>query len=120
MAMTWFCPLCWHHQESPLSKCPSCGRSLEQYNALTYEEKLVQSLYHPIREQRMIAIGILGRVRYLPAIPEFARIVQEEEDPFIICEVIRALRMIGTSECIQIIATLREHPSVIVRNEACV
>jgi len=83
----------------------------------TYEEKLMMALTHPVREQRMIAIETLGNIRYLPAVPKLELIVRNEADAYVVREVIRALRKIGTPECIQIIASLTDHPSVVVREE---
>jgi len=83
----------------------------------TYEEKLIKALTHPVREQRMIAIETLGNIRYLPAVPKFELIVRNEDDAYVVREVIRALMKIGTLECMQIIASLTNHPSVVVREE---
>ena len=88
------------------------------YEFETYEEKLMRALSHPVREQRMIAIEILGSTRYLPAVPEFDRIVRNEEDPYVIREAIRALLKIGTPECMRIVSSLGDHPSVLVRKGA--
>ena len=117
MSVTWYCPVCWHHSGEQLKVFPGCGHSLMSHEFETYEEKLMQALTHPVREQRMIAIETLGNIRYLPAVPEFELIVRNEEDAYVVREVIRALRKIGTPECMQIIASLTDHPSVVVREE---
>jgi len=120
MAVTWFCPICWYHTREPHETCPGCGYSFTSQEVETYEEKLIRALSHPVREQRMIAIGILGSIRYLPAIPVFDRIVRNEEDAYVVREVIGALKKIGTPECMAILFSLQDHPSVVVRQELMV
>lgn len=117
MAVTWFCPVCWYHSMQKFEVCPGCGHVLESYEYESYEEKQMRALSHPVREQRMLAIEALGRVRYLPAIPEFEKIVLEDEDPYLVREVMRALFKWGTPECLRILMLLEHHPSVIVRKE---
>jgi hypothetical protein len=117
MSVTWYCPVCWHHTGEQQTVCPGCGHSLMSHEFETYEERLMKALTHPVREQRMIAIETLGNIRYLPAVPKLELIVRNEEDAYVVCEVIRALMKIGTPECIQIIASLTDHPSVVVREE---
>jgi len=117
MSETWFCPVCWHHSTERLERCPKCEHSIILFEYEIYAEKLMRALSHPVREQRMIAIETLGKLHYIPAIPEFEHIVRSEEDAYVISEVIDALRETDTPECRRILSSLHAHSSVIVRNK---
>jgi len=77
----------------------------------------MQSLSHPVREQRMIAIETLGRINHQPAIQKFEEIIRSDQDPFVIREVVRALSEMKTPECMRLLSSLHTHPSIIVREE---
>ncbi|HTY16017.1 MAG TPA: HEAT repeat domain-containing protein [Methanoregulaceae archaeon] len=120
MAVILYCPICWYHTGELYETCPGYGHSRISQEVETYEEKLIRALSHPVREQRMIAIGILGSIRYIPAVPVFDRIVRNEEDAYVVREVIRALKKIGTPECTAILFSLQDHTSVVVKQELMV
>jgi len=117
MAITWYCPVCWHHTTERLERCQKCGHTISSYEYESYEEKLMRSLSHPVREQRMIAIETLGRINHQPAIQKFDEIIRSDEDPFVIREVVRALYEMKTPECMSLLSSLYTHPSIIVREE---
>jgi len=109
MVTTYFCPRCWHHETRPIATCPRCGHDLAAEDILTYEERLLSALSHPIREHRMIAIEILGRLRYKKAVPQIARIVETESDYFLVREGLKALMRIGGPDCDKILTSLSQH-----------
>ena len=76
MLKTWYCPGCRHHSDERFGRCPDCGHSLAIYESDSYAEKLMRAPSHPVREQRMIAIETLGKLHYIPAIPEFERLIR--------------------------------------------
>jgi hypothetical protein len=86
------------------------------FNALGYEGKLLLALKHPIRENRMLAIQLLGELNSRWAASAFASIIDEEDDPYALSAIVRALARIGGEESKGIVRRLRSHPSVIVRN----
>ncbi len=119
MVTTYFCPRCWHHESRPIATCPRCGHDLASEVILTYEERLLSALSHPVREQRMIAIEILGRLRYRKAVPHIAKILETEQDYYLIREGMKALTRIGGLECDDILWSLSlHHHSPLVRTLA--
>ena len=111
----WFCPACWHEVPPDAGACPACGYDLADYAALSYDERLLLSLRHPVRECRMVALAVLGRRRYAPAVPVLREILACEPDYFFIREAVDALDRIGTPESIALLRTLRTHRSPLVR-----
>ncbi|MBX6312903.1 MAG: HEAT repeat domain-containing protein [Isosphaeraceae bacterium] len=119
-SLTYFCPSCWAEIGPDISACPGCGCRMAEYDALPFEAKLILALKHPIRENRMLAIQLLGerRCHSASAIPAFEAALREEEAPYILGEVARALARIGGNEGRGIISPLRSHPSAIIRSMA--
>ena len=115
MSITYFCPNCWSESEKAASRCPSCGFDLSAYQLLSYESKLILGLRHPVKENRMMAIRILGDRRCCTAVPVFRSMLDGEEDIYIIHEIIQALLKIGTDECYYVLRRLENHRSRLVR-----
>jgi len=97
--------------------CPGCGRDPVHYDRLSYEEKLIGALRHPVREHRMIAVETLGRLRSQRAVAGLAELL-EERDPYLVMEVVRALAEIGTPGARAHLARAKSHPSKLVRKLA--
>ncbi len=112
---TFYCPNCWRWGPTILEICPACGYALADYHALSYDERLVRAVRHPVRENRMIAVELLGKRRYAPAVAVFAELLATERDYYTIREVARALRRIDTPESQAVLNRLRCHPSRLVR-----
>ncbi|MFN7066113.1 MAG: hypothetical protein ACK4OF_08210, partial [Aquificaceae bacterium] len=49
----WFCPFCWKEISEKDKLCPHCGRDLEAFHRLSYEDKLLLGLDNPITQRRM-------------------------------------------------------------------
>jgi HEAT repeat protein len=79
---------------------------------------LILSLRHPIPENQMMAIQLLGELKSSSALPVLASMLCEEEDFFVIREIALALCRIGTRESWELIDGLRHHPSRLVRDYA--
>jgi HEAT repeat protein len=60
MAQRIFCPNCFVMMPAAAGVCPTCGADITAFDALSYPEKLVQALHHPLAEVRMRAIIALG------------------------------------------------------------
>lgn len=112
---TFYCPNCWRWSPTVQERCPACGYALAEYQALSYDERLVRAVRHPVRENRMIAIEILGKRRYAPAVAVFADLLATERDYYTIREVARALRRIDSPESRMVLDRLRCHSSALVR-----
>lgn len=116
--MKWFCPFCWTLLDKKRQQCPACRRDLSQYDRLSYEDKLIGALHHPVREHRMIAAETLGRLRSRRALPALAQLLKEEADPYLVMEVVRALARIDTPDARLLLAGATSHPSRLVRKLA--
>jgi len=118
MSITYFCPFCWAEGSTDLQVCPVCGKGLDSWRQTPYEERLLHSLNHPIPAQRMIAIQILGQLRFEPALPVFAHLVTTETDVYLLREIVFSLSLLCTDESRRLLERLNHHPSVVVR-KAC-
>ncbi len=116
--LAYYCPNCWNEIEAGDTQCPYCLYSLDDYERLTYEEKLMLALEHPIRESRMMAIRLLGELRSRLAVPAFGAILQQEEDFYVIREIAQALARIGTEESRDLLRSLKHHRSALIRKLA--
>jgi len=114
--MIHFCPNCWSEIPENLSVCPHCQYDLAHFNQLPYEDKLILALRHPIRENRMLAIQLLGDLRNRSAISVFRSIIREENDFYVIREVVRSLRKIGGKDSEELLSALAQHTSKLVRD----
>jgi len=82
--MTHFCPNCWKTVDVDVDKCPSCGFQLADYDAASYERKLLLALKHPVRENRLLAVQVLGRIRSRRAVAAFGRLLRAEGDYYLL------------------------------------
>jgi hypothetical protein len=112
---TFFCPECWKELPESVLECPHCRYDLSSYERLAYEEKLVLALRHPLRENRMMAIQLLGELKSQAALALFESMLKTEEDFYVVREVIYSLTKIGTERSKQIVQALLGHPSRLVR-----
>lgn len=115
MAAHFFCPGCWKEIGEGDERCPHCGYALEEGQGLSYEQKLIRALGHPIRENRMMAARILGELKSQAAVPALGSLLGRESDYYVIREVVVALRNVGGSQALRLIDRLRSHPSRMVR-----
>ncbi|HRS88660.1 MAG TPA: HEAT repeat domain-containing protein [Smithellaceae bacterium] len=96
--------------------CPKCGYDLTHFDKLSFEEKLISALGHPIRENRMMAVETLGKLRSVKAVAVFADILKNESDYYLIREIILALKKIDCPESRKMINELKTHRSNLVKN----
>jgi HEAT repeat protein len=118
MAACFFCPDCWIEIAVGTKTCPHCGYVIAEYESLSYEKKLIRALRHPVRENRMMAIQVLGELRSRAALPMFASVLKIEEDFYVTREIILALEKIGGTESKKIIRRLKTHKSKLIRSAA--
>ena len=93
-----YCPNCWKEIAAGDTEFAHCSYRVEEDNALSYEAKLIRALRHPVRENRMTAIQLLGELRSTSALPAFASILEKEDDFYVIREIAQALGRIETRE----------------------
>lgn len=65
-----------------------------------------------------MAVRLLGDLRSMRAVGCFQRMLAVETDFYLVREVVRSLRRIGTAEAAAIVMGLRGHPSHLVRKMA--
>lgn len=113
--LTYFCPGCWRQLDPVLTVCPYCKYDLAGFSQLPYEEKLLLSLDHPIRENRWCAIQTLGALRSQKALSRFEAIVKDESDYYVIRQVLYALLAVDSPRGREILRQATCHPSRLVR-----
>lgn len=116
--VTFFCPYCWREVNKDIDICPMCDENIQAYHFLDYEEKLLLALNHPVRETRLIAVKVLGKIRSSRGVPFLYRILKNEMDYYLIKEVLYALREINTPESLEILHEAAEHPVELVKKLA--
>jgi len=117
--MTFFCPYCWKEVPAEVSVCPYCGADLQEFSKLSYEEKLLHALNHPVRESRLLAIRLLGQLGSHKALPHFERLLWAEMDVYVVQEVLLALARLATDESHALLTdAATRHPLPLVRHWA--
>ncbi len=95
MPVIRFCPTCWAENAFDATICYRCGASLIDDETLSYDEKLMQALHHPIPDVREIAATILGQHRHQEALPALISRLSEETDIGVLCAICGALGKLG-------------------------
>ncbi|MEO8287025.1 MAG: HIT family protein [Chloroflexota bacterium] len=107
--ITHFCPNCWTETLEEEENCPACGCALLCFEQLPYEKKLIMALKHPVIQNRMIAIELLGQIG-------------PEEDGYYeyyqLREVLLALARIDTPSTRALISEASSHRSMLIRKLA--
>jgi len=112
------CPRCWKEIDSSASSCPSCHFNVTDYQSLHVEEKVLFSLKHPIRENRVLAIKLLGEMKSRRAVCAFRELLVEEREPDVVIQVALAAARIGGREARELISGLKSHDSALVEEVA--
>lgn len=116
--VTHFCPQCWIETEDTEESCPACGYELQCFEMLPYEKKLIMALKHPVIQNRMMAIELLGQLKSEGALCEFERMLQQEDEYYQLREVLYALARIDTPRSRTLIVQASRHESMLIRNLA--
>lgn len=117
--ITHYCPACWHEIAGTEAHCPDCGFDLAQDQALSFEEKLLRSLEHPVPEKRYLAIQILGQLGSQAALPGLEKLLDTEvNDIYALREALVALSKIQGPRSRALLQKATRHPFQIVRQLA--
>jgi HEAT repeat protein len=116
--MFYYCPNCWQNLKESAVNCPHCGYDLSEYDRLSYEDKLLLALNHPVRENRMMAIEVLGRLKSQRVVPAFQEIVAATEDFHVAQAIVEALTRIGGAASEAVLRNMENHPVRLVRELA--
>lgn len=113
--VTYYCPNCWAELRGNEETCPECGYKLENFKTLSYEEKLIEALYHPVAQRRTMAAQVLGNLNSQRALNEFARILDEEtEDYYLNRAILLATVKIEHPDRKKILTKALGHPSLMI------
>lgn len=115
MPLTHFCPHCWQEIAGAEAVCPHCGYELAKDTELTYAEKLLTALDHPVPAQRLLAIQLLGDLRSQAAVPALSRMLADEgRDVYELLEALVALSKIPGHQSRDLIRLACQHPYPLV------
>jgi HEAT repeat protein len=117
--VTYYCPKCWAEIGADTTVCPHCGYLMTDFKKLSYEEKLLLTLKHPILDNRMIAVQSLGNLGSQQALPMFAEILADlDADVFVLREVLEALAKIDHPQSRELLKEALNHPFPVIRHKA--
>lgn len=117
--LTYYCPKCWTTIEDIELTCPNCGYDMEEFKRLSYEDKLLVALNHPVPERRMMAAQILGNMRSQRALNEFLKIVTSgNTDYYFLRAVLLATAKINHPDRQLILQKASQHYSTLISNFA--
>lgn len=111
-APTRYCPACFSRNEWNAERCASCGAGLASDDS--YDERLVWALDHPDTATAMLAAEVLAKRNVTAAVDHLMR-VTESPDPYRAAAAARALAALSDDRAAACVASLRHHPSALVR-----
>ncbi len=109
--MHWFCLDCFADVPSRAARCPACGSPTDRERS--YEQKLLAALSHRLRDRRLLAAELLGRIGSRAAIPRLAEIALDPMDPYLQAAAARALARIDADH--PVVRRLAERGPVLAR-----
>ena len=117
--LTFYCPACWQTITGTEDRCPACGFELAQDKALSFEEKLLRTLEHPVPDKRLLAIHLLGELGSQAALPELEKLLDTEvNDIYAPRETLTALSKIKGSRSRELLKKAAGHPFPLIRQLA--
>ena len=117
MALTHFCPSCWSEiATEPV--CLVCGTDVRDLSGQSYEEKLLQALYHPEPTVPVRAATILGELASTTAVEPLIRLAALTCDLYIQEAAVAALGRIGDVRALPLLNQLRREGALRVRISA--
>ncbi|MFN3505067.1 MAG: HEAT repeat domain-containing protein [Caldimicrobium sp.] len=116
--ITFFCPHCWKEVAQDAKRCPYCGADITEFDKKSFEEKLIDSLNHPIRDTVQRAVWILGRLKSYRAVNPLIKLFEQSDNPYLKREILEALYEIGVEEGIEFIKKALKSEISMVRKKA--
>jgi phosphoserine phosphatase len=117
--LTFYCPSCWKKTSSDLTICPECGYDLSDFSSLSYEEKLLRALHHPVPASRMVAIQTLGELHCQLALSELEKTLKNlQEDVYTLREIVIAIAKIPGEDSRVLLKEAARHLYALVRHKA--
>jgi hypothetical protein len=117
-SVTSYCWHCYGENKRDEGPCVHCGRSIEPPPDVTYDDRLIWALRHPLRENRMIAAQLLGVRRVAAARQPLRALALDWEDPYLSVEALRSLIAIEGAAATDLLKRLASSGPAIVKREA--
>ena len=116
--MTFFCHACWKEIPANEARCPYCDADISAYDQKDFDNKLINSLGHPVRETVGMAVWILGERKAVEAVGPLVRLFEFTDNPFLQRDILDALDKIGTEDALNFIMASFDHHISMVRRRA--
>ncbi len=113
--MKWFCPFCWAEIQKNTKICPKCNKNLQEFQKLSFEDKLILGLKNPVTQNRKFVIHVLGNIKSYKAVKILGKMLLENRDTFELCEIARTLKKINTPEAINYLKAASNTKNLILR-----
>ena len=114
----YFCPFCWAELSKDERTCPRCDRSMEDWDAKRYVEKLILSLNHVERSIVYRVCYILGETREKVTVEPLIDLLKKANDHFLIEEILEALGKIRDERALPHLIKMLNARSFLVRGKA--
>jgi len=117
--VTYYCPSCWAEFHENVEICPHCGYKIGSFDSLEYEEKLIRAAFHPVAENRYMALEALGMLHTTRALPILEKILREEKDDFyLLYQTLNVLANISDPRSTALLEEAARHSYRLVRERA--
>ncbi len=114
MPLTRFCPNCWS-EIGPGSLCLVCGTDIRALEGDSYEQKLLQALYHPEPTVPVRAATILGELGSKAAVGPLIELAASTSDIYLQEAAATALGRIGDAQAASLLHRLSREGALRVR-----
>lgn len=117
--LTYYCWHCYGENVRADGACVRCGRQIEPPSETTYDDRLLWALHHPIAENRMTAIQLLGSRRERRARAALRALALDTTEPYVAAEALKSLIAIdGAAAMRGLLETLASSSPPLVRRVA--
>ncbi|MEO1785172.1 hypothetical protein V4762_08900 [Thermodesulfobium sp. 4217-1] len=84
--------------------------------SISYDDKIILSLDHPILDIRMVSIKLVGDKRIKRALSKLSDLANKSSDPLELIAICKALKQIDSDEAIDIIGRIKQKNNKIVND----
>jgi HEAT repeat protein len=97
-----------------LDVCVYCNADLR--DSISYDDKIILSLDHPILDVRMVSINLVGDKGIKEAVPKLSELANKSSDPLELIAICKALKRIDSGESIKLIEIIKQKNNKIVNH----
>jgi hypothetical protein len=87
----WYCFHCFANNPRASGPCETCGDEIEPPLEISYDERLIWALDHPLADTAITAARLLGVRRPAAAAGPLRRVVVAQRDPYLAAHALRSL-----------------------------